>query len=132
MDKPTVTLCMIVKDESHIIRDCLESVSNIIDQYHITDTGSTDGTQQIIKDFFEEKEIPGQIHQSDWKGFGNSRTESIENAEQSGCDYALIIDADDYITGDLDIPPVSDDIDGYSLKINRGEFTWWRTQIVKL
>ena len=132
MDKPTVTLCMIVKDESHIIRDCLESVSNIIDQYHITDTGSTDGTQQIIKDFFEAKGIPGQVHQSDWKGFGKSRTESIENAEQSGCDYALIIDADDYITGDLVVPPVSDDVDGYSLKINRGEFTWWRTQIIKL
>ena len=57
MSKPTVTLCMIVKDESHIILDCLKSVASSIDRYDITDTGSTDGTQQIIKDFFDEKGI---------------------------------------------------------------------------
>ena len=50
---------MIVKDESHIIRECLESVSTYIDRYDITDTGSTDGTQQIIKNFFDEHNIPG-------------------------------------------------------------------------
>ncbi len=132
MDKPTVTLCMIVKNESHIIRDCLESVSKTIDRYDITDTGSTDGTQQIIKDFFKEKGIPGEVHQSDWKGFGKSRTESIENAEKSECDYALIIDADDYLTGELPIPQVDDAIDGYTVRISRGEFTWWRTQLLKL
>ena len=60
MRLPKVTLCMIVKNESHIIRDCLESVSKTIDRYDITDTGSDDGTQKIIKDFFEEKGIPGE------------------------------------------------------------------------
>ena len=132
MDKPTVTLCMIVKNESHIIRDCLESVSKTIDRYDITDTGSDDGTQKIIKDFFEEKGIPGEVHQSDWKGFGKSRTESIENAEKSGCDYALIIDADDYLTGEMPIPPIDSNVDGYTVRISRGEFTWWRTQLLKL
>tara|TARA_R100000231_G_scaffold46133_1_gene39593 strand:- start:637 stop:1932 length:1296 start_codon:yes stop_codon:yes gene_type:complete len=132
MSKPTVTLCMIVKDESHIILDCLKSIAPFIDQYHITDTGSTDGTQDLIKNFFEEANIPGEVHQSDWKGFGKSRTESIENAEKSGCDYALIIDADDFVTGDLPIPPIEDHVDGYSLRITRGEFTWWRTQLIKL
>ena len=123
MKKPTVTLCMIVKDESHIIMDCLKSVVGVIDRYDITDTGSTDGTQKIITDFFEEQGIPGQVHQSDWKGFGKSRSESIENAERGETDYALIIDADDYLTGDLPIPDLSSDVDGYSLRITRGEFT---------
>ena len=132
MKKPTVTLCMIVKDESHIIMDCLKSVVGVIDRYDITDTGSTDGTQKIITDFFEEQGIPGQVHQSDWKGFGKSRSESIENAERGETDYALIIDADDYLTGDLPIPDLSSDVDGYSLRITRGEFTWWRTQLIKL
>ena len=132
MSEPTITLCMIVKDESHIIRECLESVSTYIDRYDITDTGSTDGTQQIIKDFFEEKGIPGTVHQSDWKGFGKSRTESLDNAKENGADYALIIDADDYLTGELPKPNVNDPVDGYVLRITRGEFTWWRTQLMKL
>jgi glycosyltransferase involved in cell wall biosynthesis len=70
MAKPTLTLCMIVKDESHIIKECLESVSKIIDRYDITDTGSTDGTQDLIREFFEEKGIPGEVHQSDWNSLG--------------------------------------------------------------
>ena len=105
MSKPTVTLCMIVKDESHIIQDCLKSVARFIDRYDITDTGSTDGTQDLIKKTFDELGIPGDVHQSDWKGFGKSRSESLENCEIKA-DYGLIIDADDYITGELSIPPL--------------------------
>lgn len=131
MSKPTVTLCMIVKDESHIIQDCLKSVAPFIDRYDITDTGSTDGTQDLIKKTFDELGIPGDVHQSDWKGFGKSRSESLENCEGKA-DYGLIIDADDYITGELPIPPLDPNVDGYSLRISRGEFTWWRTQLVKL
>ena len=47
--RPTVTLCMIVKDEEHIIRECLESMAPYIDRYDISDTGSTDKTKEIIK-----------------------------------------------------------------------------------
>ncbi len=65
---PTITLCMIVKNESAVILQCLESMSKYIDRYDITDTGSTDGTQDIIRKFFAEKGIPGEIYQSDWKG----------------------------------------------------------------
>ena len=41
--KPTITLCMIVKDETHVIERCLRSVAPFVDRYDITDTGSTDG-----------------------------------------------------------------------------------------
>jgi len=55
MDKVTkpvsVTLCMIVKDETHIVKECLESMLPFIDRYDITDTGSTDGTPELIKKF---------------------------------------------------------------------------------
>ena len=50
--RPTVTLCMIVKDEEHIIRDCLSSIAPYIDRYDISDTGSTDRTKEIIKELF--------------------------------------------------------------------------------
>jgi len=32
MSRPTVTLCMIVKDEEHIISECLESIAPSIDR----------------------------------------------------------------------------------------------------
>ena len=40
---------MIVKNESKIIKRCLDSVKDHIDYWVIVDTGSTDGTQDIIK-----------------------------------------------------------------------------------
>jgi len=137
MSRPTVTLCMIVKDETHIIEECLRSMAKYIDRYDITDTGSTDGTQDLIKKTMEELNIPGEVHQSDWKGFGDhngkmgSRTESFQNARKSGTDYAWVIDADDYIQGNFKYPDVMD-ADAYAISMGRAEFGWWRNQIFKL
>ena len=138
MDRPTVTLCMIVKDETHIIEQCLRSMAKYVDRYDITDTGSTDGTQDLIKKIMDELGVSGTVHQSDWKGFGDvgdkmgSRTESFRNAEKSGCDYAWVIDADDYMEGNFKYPDNFGSADAYALGMGRGEFTWWRNQIFKL
>ena len=133
--KPTVTLCMIVKDETHVIERCLRSVAPSIDRYDITDTGSTDGTPEKIKEIMDELGIPGEVYLSDWKGFGDhndkigSRTESLRNCDGKA-DYAWVIDADDSAEGKIELPPGAD-ADAYSLKISRGDFTWWRNQIFK-
>ena len=135
---PKITLCMIVKNETAIIKECLESVYKHIDRYDITDTGSTDGTQELIKEFFDEKGIPGEVHQSDWKGFGDhagktgSRSESLRNCDGKA-EYAWVIDADDYIhvgSNGFDWPELMD-ADSYVLRIQRGEFVWWRNQVFK-
>lgn len=131
VSKPvSITLCMIVKDESHIIRECLNSMLPYIDRYDITDTGSSDGTPEIIKDFFDEYDIPGEVYLSDWKGFGKSRTESLRNCEGKA-EYAWVIDADDVISGTFQYPKVMD-ADAYSLRIGRPEFSWFRNQIFKV
>jgi glycosyltransferase involved in cell wall biosynthesis len=132
----TITLCMIVKNETHIIKECLESMLPYIDRYDITDTGSTDGTPELIKEFFDEHGIEGEVYLSDWKGFGDhagkmgSRTESLRNCDGKA-DYGWVIDADDFVTGDFKFP---EDMtkDSYSLRIGREDFTWWRTQIFKM
>ena len=126
---------MIVKDETHIIKECLESMLPYIDRYDITDTGSTDGTPETIKEFFDEHGVPGEVYLSDWKGFGDhgdktgSRTESLRNCD-GRAEYAWVIDADDYIKGDF-VYPEDMDKDSYSLKIGRDDFHWWRNQIFK-
>ena len=55
--QPTVCLNMIVKNESHIIRETLEMLCNKIkfSYWVISDTGSTDNTREIIQGFFNEK-----------------------------------------------------------------------------
>ena len=51
-----LALNFICKNESHIINKMLESCKEITDLIVATDTGSTDGTQEIIKDL---SEFPG-------------------------------------------------------------------------
>ncbi len=131
----TITLCMIVKNETHIIKECLESMLPYIDRYDITDTGSDDGTPELIEQFMEENDVPGEVYRSDWKGFGDhsgnigSRTESLRNCDGKA-DYAWVIDADDYIEGDFQFPE-NMTADSYSLRIGREDFSWWRNQIFK-
>jgi glycosyltransferase involved in cell wall biosynthesis len=90
----TIVLCMIVKNESKIITRCLSSVLDTIDHWVIVDTGSTDGTPEIIEDFFATHNIPGKLVHSKWTNFGFNRTESIGLAKSSNCDWILALDAD--------------------------------------
>ena len=93
---PSICLVMIVKNESQVIKKCLESVKDYIHYWVICDTGSTDGTQQIIKEEMERYNIPGELHESEWKDFGTNRSESLA-LSKGKCDYRLIIDADDIL-----------------------------------
>lgn len=90
--KPTICLNMIVKNESAVILRCLESVLPIIDHWIIVDTGSTDGTQDIIRDFLYE--IPGELYERPWVNFGHNRDEALQLAKPTA-DYVLFMDADD-------------------------------------
>lgn len=128
--KPKMTLCMIVKNETHIIRECLESVAPYIDYWVISDTGSTDGTQELIKQFFAEKGIPGELHQDEWKGFGHNRSLALRHCDGKA-DYAWMIDADDKIEGNFSFPK-NPTADAYVIRMGRPEFSWWRTQIFKV
>lgn len=90
--KKTICLNMIVKNESHIVTRSLASVKDLIDYWVIVDTGSTDGTQTVIKEFL--KEIPGELHERPWVDFGYNRQEAKQLATGKA-DYLLFIDADD-------------------------------------
>ena len=87
----TISLVMIVKNESKVIKRCLDSIKGIIDYWVIVDTGSTDNTIEIIRK--ELKDIPGELHKSKWINFGYNRTEAI-NFAYNKADYLLLMDAD--------------------------------------
>ena len=71
---------MIVKNEAHIILETLNSVKKYIDYWVISDTGSTDGTQTVIKEFFEKENIKGELYNDKWENFGHNRTKALEHA----------------------------------------------------
>lgn len=92
---PKLCLNMIVKNESKIITRLFDSVYNIIDSYCICDTGSTDGTPQIIQEYFEAKGIPGKVIEEPFRDFGYNRTHSLlACAGMENADYILLMDAD--------------------------------------
>ena len=119
---------MIVKNESHIIEKTLENLTNTFNfsYWVICDTGSSDNTQNIIKDFFKNKNIEGELIQHEWRDFGYNRTLALD-AVYNKSDYVLIFDADDIVHGNLLLPELICDM--YCLKIGK-EFVYKRPLLV--
>ena len=90
---PTICLNMIVKNESKIITRLFDSVISIIDCYCICDTGSTDNTVELIKTYFENKNIPGKIVNEPFKNFAHNRNFALKSCLNMS-DYILLMDAD--------------------------------------
>ena len=113
MKKMKLCLCMIVKNESHIILETLASIKQYLDYWVICDTGSTDNTPEIIEDFFNAEGISGECHKVGWKNFGYNRTQVFSLAYKKA-DYLWVIDADDFLVGSVDFSNLS--ADSYRLK----------------
>lgn len=89
---PTVSLCMIVKDEEAYLRDCLQSVRDLVDEVIVVDTGSRDKTIAIAKEFGAQ--IVNYVWQDD---FAAARNEAIKHA---GSDWIFQLDADERLDAD--------------------------------
>jgi glycosyltransferase involved in cell wall biosynthesis len=127
MKKEKVGLCMIVRNEASVIKRCLDSVRNLIDYWTIVDTGSTDGTQEVIQK--ELSDIPGQLLTSEWQDFAYNRSEAIVFARDRA-DYTLIIDADDYLETISEFVWPKLDKDAYTIEIKDSSITYCRVQLI--
>ena len=127
----SICLNMIVKNEAHIIVNTLENILQHvpITYWVISDTGSTDNTIELIKKFFSDKNINGELVEHAWINFGYNRSKALECAYNK-TDYLLIFDADDSIHGNLVLPKL--DKDNYLLVFgsDNGSCVYNRTLLI--
>lgn len=124
---------MIVKDEAHVIRRCLASVRPFIDWWVIADTGSSDGTQELVRQALDG--VPGELVERAWVDFGRNRQEVLDLARSSTHrrtgDYALWLDADEHLVGDHDeLATLTHD--GYHLQVDYDSTRYRRLAVVNL
>lgn len=87
-----LSVCLITKDEEAVIRRCLESVKDLADEIIVVDTGSTDSTKEIAREF------TSHVYDFEWvNDFSVARNESLRYAT---CKWILVLDADEYINKD--------------------------------
>ena len=88
---PTLSLCMIVKDEEANLARCLESVRGCVDEIIIVDTGSSDRTEEIAKN------CGAKVFLHPWEDdFSKHRNQSLGYATG---EWILIMDADEELDG---------------------------------
>jgi tetratricopeptide (TPR) repeat protein len=88
--RPLLSLCMIVRDNEAIIRECLESVRPWVDEIVIVDTGSQDQTARIARD------CGANIFHFPWcDSFSAARNESLRLANG---EWLFWMDSDDTIS----------------------------------
>ena len=131
-DKIKMCLWTHVQNEAPIIERMLETAVDYIDFWVIVDNGSTDGTQDIIKNFFIKEGIPGELYQSEigWKGHGVNRQHAWDFlcSTNHGCDYILRMDADEGLIVDesFDWGTIGDS-DSYNVIYVSGDYCTPRT-----
>lgn len=130
LDRPTIGLCMIVKNETARIRRCLESIKPFVDHWTIVDTGSADGTPEVVREIMAGS--PGDVFERPWTNWAVTMGEAYALA-RAHTDYVWIIDADEEVRHDD--PGVEsgimDQSDSYAISHHyRGGSVFERTRIL--
>ena len=85
----TISLCMIVKNEEAVLKRCLDSIADLMDEIIIVDTGSTDKTKEIAAQYTDK------IYDFEWiQDFSAARNYSFSKATM---DYIYVADADEVV-----------------------------------
>ncbi len=91
-----LSVIVIVKNEEDRIADCLDSVKSIADEIIIFDSGSSDNTVEICKQYTDI------VFETDWPGYGKQKQRALDKASGK---WVLSIDADERLT-----PALADEI----------------------
>jgi len=88
----TISLCVITKDNAGTIVNCLSSVSSLVDEIVVVDTGSSDNTKELcssVGDLVKVYDYSWNWNFSDAKNFALSKATG---------DWVLALDADEVIS----------------------------------
>jgi hypothetical protein len=77
-----LALNFICKNESHVVERMLNSNKNVVDLIVCNDTGSSDGTQDIIKKWGKDNGIPTYVFERPFDNFENSRNHAMEKLRE--------------------------------------------------
>ncbi|MDP2753539.1 MAG: glycosyltransferase family 2 protein, partial [Nitrospirota bacterium] len=109
-EKIPLSVAVITKNEEKQLPDCLKSVA-FADDIVVVDSGSTDRTVEIAKEF------GCRVFIEDWKGYGPQKNSAIEKCKY---DWIFLLDADERVASELKelIIMVTEkpDADAYSTK----------------
>jgi tetratricopeptide (TPR) repeat protein len=131
-------LILMIKNEEKILKRCLDAVKDLVDCYCIFDTGSTDNTVEIAKEYL--KTSVGCIEEEPFRDFGYSRTQSFLSAQTFIRDnlkwnlnevYGLLLDADMmFIQGTLKQQNLTEP--GYRLIQKNGSLEYYNARIIRM
>jgi len=89
LNKETISLCLIVKNEANHLADCLRPIAGLVDEVVVVDTGSTDGTPKIAATW------GAKVVHYDWQdSFADARNQSLQHATSK---WIFWLDADDRV-----------------------------------
>lgn len=96
MTQPKLFACLMVKDEQSNLGRCLKSIRNLCDEIIIVDTGSTDRTVKIAREY-RAIIYPGAFN---WRkppifDFSLHRNSGLQYCQELGADWVIVIDADE-------------------------------------
>jgi len=133
-----LVLILMIKNESKIIKRCLEALESVVDCFCICDTGSTDNTCEIVNEFLQTH--TGCLTTSTFKDFGSTRTISFLDAKEYVSTslnwnlnetYGLLLDADMiFVPNKLKEQKLIEI--GYSIIQKNGNLEYYNTRIIRM
>ncbi|MFI5300861.1 MAG: glycosyltransferase [Polyangiales bacterium] len=133
---PLLTLTMMLKNEAATIEATLATVAPFVDRWVIVDTGSTDGTQEIVRRAM--KSVPGELVEAPFVDFATTRNFGLEACGEATT-FVLWLDADDYLDNGRALRETlraeqgerGDDRDAYYVRVDVGSATFDSVRVLR-